>query len=162
MTLDEFLIEQRWFGSKAREVAHCDVLEDVQLTESLRATFVETVFSPGTHETYQLLRGADEAEDVLVERADVLLELIRANADVDHPARPVEQRRGRPHLRLHVDDLVAVDRVHDDREIQALRVAAGKPGVAVGRPLHRGAHAVAVTEVDVVAHADLVAVVEDG
>jgi maltokinase len=83
MTLDEFLIGQRWFGSKAREVAHCDVLEDVQLTEGLRATFVETVFSPGTHETYQLLRTGDEAEDVLVERAGVLLELIRANADIE-------------------------------------------------------------------------------
>ena len=83
MTLDEFLIGQRWFGSKAREVAHCDVLEDVQLTEGLRATFVETVFSPGTHETYQLLRAGDDAEDVLVERANVLLELIRANADIE-------------------------------------------------------------------------------
>ena len=82
-TLDEFLVHQRWFGSKAREVAHCDVLEDVQLTEHLRATFVETVFSPGTHETYQLLRAGDEAADVLVERANVLLELMRANADVE-------------------------------------------------------------------------------
>src|SRR3954462_9418755 len=93
MTLDEFLIGQRWFGSKAREGGHCDVLEDVQLTESLRATFVETVFSPGTHETYQLLRGADEAEDVLVERADVLLELIRANADIEREDTIVRFRR---------------------------------------------------------------------
>src|SRR5581483_2438533 len=83
MTLDEFLTGQRWFGSKAREVAHCDVLEDIQLTEGLRATFVETVFSPGTHETYQLLRRGDEAEDVLVERANVLLELMRNNVDVE-------------------------------------------------------------------------------
>ena len=40
-------------------------------------------------------------------------------------------------------------------------LAREKPGVAVGAPLHRRAHAVAVAEVDVVAHADLVAVVED-
>src|SRR4051794_6519968 len=93
MTLDEFLTEQRWFGSKAREVAHCDVLEDVPLTESLRATFVETVFSPGTHETYQLLRSGDEAEDVLTERAGILLELIRANAEIEHGDSVVRFRR---------------------------------------------------------------------
>src|SRR4051794_1417556 len=93
MTLDEFLIEQRWFGSKAREVAHCDVLEDVQLTESLRATFVETVFSPGTHETYQLLRSGDDAEDVLVERAEILLELIRNDADIQREDTVVRFRR---------------------------------------------------------------------
>ena len=40
--------------------------------------------------------------------------------------------------------------------------ARGEAGVAVGVPLHGRADAVAVAEVDVVAHADLVAVVEDG
>ena len=37
-----------------------------------------------------------------------------------------------------------------------------EPGVPVPRPLHRRAHAVAVAEIDVVAHADLVAVIDDG
>ena len=64
-------------------------------------------------------------------------------------------------LRLDVGDLVAVDRVHDHRQEQLARVARREPGVAVGRPLHRRPDAVAVTEPDVVAHADLVAVVED-
>ena len=41
-------------------------------------------------------------------------------------------------------------------------IGGGEAGVAVGVPLHGGADAVAVAEVDVVAHADLVAVVEDG
>src|SRR5699024_11472057 len=36
------------------------------------------------------------------------------------------------------------------------------PGVAVRAPLHGCAHRVAATEPDVVAHADLVAVVQDG
>ena len=45
--------------------------------------------------------------------------------------------------------------------VEPLRVGAGEAGVAVGAPLHRRAHAVAVAEVDVVAHADLVAVVDD-
>ncbi len=37
----------------------------------------------------------------------------------------------------------------------------GKAGVAVGIPLHGSPHAVAVAEINVVAHADFVAVVED-
>ena len=68
---------------------------------------------------------------------------------------------GRRHRRLDVGDLVAVDRVHDRRQVEPAGVAGGEAGVAVGGPLHRGAHGVAVAEPDVVAHADLVAVVED-
>ena len=83
-------------------------------------------------------------------------------ADLDHPPRPVQQRGRVAGLRLDVGDLVAVDRVHVHRQVEPARVAGGEAGVAVGRPLHRGAHAVAVTEPDVVAHADLVAVVQDG
>ncbi len=47
-------------------------------------------------------------------------------------------------------------------QVQALRVGARKAGVAVGAPLHGRAHAVAVAHEHVVAHADLVAVVDDG
>ena len=49
----------------------------------------------------------------------------------------------------------------DERQVQAVRVRRREAGVAVRRPLHRCAHAVAVAEVDVVAHPDLVAVVQD-
>ena len=45
--------------------------------------------------------------------------------------------------------------------IEPRRIAAREAAVAVRRPLHRRAHAVAVAEIDVVAHADLVAVVDD-
>ena len=64
-------------------------------------------------------------------------------------------------LGLDVDRLVVVLGVDDDRQEQPLRVGPREAGVAVGAPLHRRAHAVAVAEVDVVAHADLVAVVDD-
>ena len=63
-------------------------------------------------------------------------------------------------LRLDVDRLVAVERVHDRRQHQPRRIGAREAAVAVGRPLHRRAHAVAVAEMDVVAHADLVAVID--
>ena len=41
-------------------------------------------------------------------------------------------------------------------------MARGKAGVAIAVPLHGRAHAVAVAEIDVVAHADFIAVIEDG
>ena len=65
-------------------------------------------------------------------------------------------------LGLDVDRLVAVHRVHDRRREQPRGVRAREPAVPVAAPLHRRAHAVAVAEVDVVAHPDLVAVVDDG
>jgi maltokinase len=83
MSLTEHLVDQRWFASKAREIAHCDIVERVDLRDGLQATFIDTVFSPGTHETYQLLLERDGEQDVLAERAGVLLELIRENADIE-------------------------------------------------------------------------------
>ncbi len=41
-----------------------------------------------------------------------------------------------------------------------MRVGAREPGVAVCAPLHRRAYAVAIADVDIVAHPDLVAVVD--
>jgi len=65
-------------------------------------------------------------------------------------------------LGLDVDGVEAVDRVLHRRQVEALRFGAGEAAVAVGRPLHGRAHAVAVTQVDVVPHADLVTVIDDG
>ncbi len=82
-------------------------------------------------------------------------------AQRDHVAHPVQQRRGVALLRFDVGRLVAVHRVHDDRVVEPARRDARKPGVAIRVPLHRRSYAVAIAEVDVVAHPDLVAVVED-
>jgi maltokinase len=84
MNLTDYLVDQRWFGSKAREIAHSDVLEEIPLADGVSATFVEAVFSPGTHETYQLIRSGSEHGDALADHAGVLLDLIRRNADVEH------------------------------------------------------------------------------
>jgi maltokinase len=57
--LREFVIAQRWFGSKSKEVAHFRVLETVALTEQpLGIAVLEVEFLPGTHELYQLPIGA--------------------------------------------------------------------------------------------------------
>jgi maltokinase len=80
--LTDYLVRQRWFASKTREVSHCDLVEDVPLGEDLRISLVEVTFGPGTHETYQLLRDADGEHDVLDRCGGALLDLIRAGADV--------------------------------------------------------------------------------
>jgi trehalose synthase-fused probable maltokinase len=57
--LREFVVGQRWFGSKSREVAHFRVLETIPLTElPLGIAVLEVEFLPGTHELYQLPIGA--------------------------------------------------------------------------------------------------------
>jgi len=57
--LTQWVIEQRWFASKAREVAAVNVLEEIELsaTPALRLEVVEARFQAGTHELYQLLSG---------------------------------------------------------------------------------------------------------
>src|SRR4051812_8797564 len=65
-TFQAWIVAQRWFGSKAREVAHIDVAECIPLREEvpqLALALVEARFGEGTHETYQVplgLRPADE------------------------------------------------------------------------------------------------------
>ncbi|HET6506531.1 MAG TPA: hypothetical protein VFG42_07070 [Baekduia sp.] len=57
--LREFVLAQRWFGSKSREVAHFRLLETIPLTEQpLGLSVLEVEFLPGTHELYQLPIGA--------------------------------------------------------------------------------------------------------
>ena len=79
----------------------------------------------------------------------------------DEAAHPAQQRRRHTFLRGDVHRVIAVRRIDDERREQRRGVRVREARVAVGAPLHRRAHAVAVAEVDVVAHADLVAVVDD-
>jgi maltokinase len=76
--LHDWVIAQRWFASKSREVAHIKVVEAVPLrVESspvLVLALMEAVFSAGTHEIYQVplaLRPAQEGWDSRVICADV-------------------------------------------------------------------------------------------
>jgi maltokinase len=65
----EWIVDQRWFGSKAREVTHIDVAECIPLREEvpqLALALVEARFREGTHDTYQVplgLRPVDEGWD---------------------------------------------------------------------------------------------------
>src|SRR5918995_2582797 len=64
-------------------------------------------------------------------------------------------------LRFDVDALVVVFMVDDEWQIEALRVRPREASVPIGTPLHGGADAVSVAEIDVVTHADLVTVVDN-
>jgi maltokinase len=65
----DWIVGQRWFGSKSREVAQIDIAECVPLrdeTPQLALVLVEARFGEGTHETYQVplgLRPAGEGWD---------------------------------------------------------------------------------------------------
>jgi maltokinase len=71
----EWVVSQRWFGSKSREVAQIEISECVPLREEppqLALALVEARFGQGTHETYQVplgFRPADEgwSDRVIVE-----------------------------------------------------------------------------------------------
>jgi maltokinase len=103
-TLREWVVPQRWFGSKARDVAHLNVLEAFTLrgeAPQLVLALIEARFPAGTHEVYQVpigIRPASEgwSERVIAEagghtyydaladptHARELLHLMRSNADV--------------------------------------------------------------------------------
>jgi maltokinase len=88
--LREFVLGQRWFGSKSRDVAHFRVLETIPLTDQpLVLAILEAEFLPGTHELYQLPIGArpsgEWSEGVICDRDGMVIydamtdpELIRA------------------------------------------------------------------------------------
>jgi trehalose synthase-fused probable maltokinase len=59
-TLTEWLLDRRWFGSKARDVAQLNVLDVVTIHDgppALASALVEARFPGGTHDVYQLLLG---------------------------------------------------------------------------------------------------------
>jgi maltokinase len=100
--LAEWLLNRRWFGSKARDVASIHVLDVVGIHDgppAVAAALVEARYPGGTHDVYQLLLGmgsedfdeavVDEVEGVAVYDAfadpracDLLGELLREGAEV--------------------------------------------------------------------------------
>src|SRR3954468_17126530 len=67
--LNDWVVSQRWFASKTREVSHIEIIDSVTLRDEsplLILCLVEARFPVGTHETYQVplgLRPSDEGWD---------------------------------------------------------------------------------------------------
>ncbi len=69
--LQDWIVQQRWFGSKAREVASIDIVECIPLrdeTPQLALALIEARFGEGTHETYQVPLGLRPVEEGWNER----------------------------------------------------------------------------------------------
>jgi maltokinase len=79
--LIDFITNQRWFGSKTRDVSHSQVVDHATLQEGLELQLVEIRFDTGTHETYQLVTSGDDL-DALGDARQVreLLSLMRSSA----------------------------------------------------------------------------------
>ena len=118
-----------------------------------------------THRITSSLKLPDIGEYRAVDRANeghgAAAERQRRLSHRDQPLGGAEQRRQAARLRFDIDRLIAIDRIHDGRGVQPCGIGAGEAAIAVRRPLHRRPHAVAVAEIDVVAHADFVAVIDD-
>jgi predicted trehalose synthase len=64
--LNDWIVAQRWFASKTREVAHIDIVDAVPLRADsplLLLCLVEARFPAGTHETYQVPLGLRPVDD---------------------------------------------------------------------------------------------------
>jgi maltokinase len=61
--LIDHIVEQRWFGSKAREVIAARAVDAVALSPELTLLLVEVRFPEGTHDVYQVLAGSPQGEE---------------------------------------------------------------------------------------------------
>ena len=81
--LIDFVRNQRWFGSKSRNISHASVIDRATLRDTepkLELELIEIRFDTGTHDTYQLL--VDEGLDALGDPRQVreLVHMIRGGA----------------------------------------------------------------------------------
>jgi maltokinase len=130
--LHEWVLEQRWFASKAREVGHLGVLEAITLREDAPAlvlALVETRFQTGTHELYQVPLGLRPAADGWDDRVVAEVEgwtVYDALADAAHGRELLHRVRGSA-------DVAAADGILRFRWAQS--AAAGFGGSVDVRPV---------------------------
>src|SRR3954463_15347732 len=101
--LREWFVPQRWFGSKASEVAHLNVLEAFPLRDEspqLVLALIEARFPAGTHEVYQVPIGIRPASEGWTER--VITE-VEGNTYYDALADPAHARELLHLMRSGVD-----------------------------------------------------------
>jgi predicted trehalose synthase len=130
-SLHEWVLQQRWFGSKAREVAQLNVLEAITLREEtpkLVLALVEARFQTGTHELYQLPLGLRPDDEGWAERVIAEVDgwtVYDALADADESRELLARIRG-------------ADDVEGDDGVLRFRVTAGaqaEPASLEARPV---------------------------
>src|SRR5207249_12077060 len=65
-------------------------------------------------------------------------------------------------LVFNVDSLVVIFWVDRDRKIKLLRISSGRSGIASWTPLHRRAATITIAKIEIVPHANLISVIDDG
>src|SRR5918997_1820742 len=130
--LQDWVLEQRWFASKARDVGQLNVLEAITLREeppALVLALVETRFQTGTHELYQVPLGLRPAADGWDDRVVAEVEgwtVYDALADGAHGRELLHRLRGSA-------EVAAADGILRFR--WAERAAAGSGGTVDVRPV---------------------------
>jgi maltokinase len=61
--LNDWVVAQRWFASKTREVTHIEIVDAATLAPHLILCLIEARFPSGTHETYQVPLGVASADE---------------------------------------------------------------------------------------------------
>src|SRR5579864_4209729 len=79
----------------------------------------------------------------------------------NHALHPPQQRVRVVILRLYIKRFVVIFRINVYWKVKLLRIGAGETGVAVRAPLHGRANTIAIAKIDVVAHADFIAIIKD-
>jgi maltokinase len=110
--VNEWIVAQRWFASKTREVAHIDVVDAVALrteTPLLVLSLVEARFPAGTHETYQVPFGLRPADDGWTDRVIVEADgwvVYDALADPAHGRELLHRMRSNTELQSGQDEFI--------------------------------------------------------
>jgi maltokinase len=110
--LSEWIVAQRWFASKTREVASIDVVAAVPLRGEpplLILCLIEARFPAGTHETYQVPLGLRPAEDAWEDR--VIFEtggwtVYDALADGAHGRELLHRMRANSEVQVEQDEFI--------------------------------------------------------
>jgi predicted trehalose synthase len=110
--LNEWIVAQRWFASKTRDVAHIEIVDAVALRSEpplLVLCLVEARFPAGTHETYQVPLGLRPAGEGWDER--VILEtdgwvVYDALADPAHGRELLHRMRSNTELQSGQDEFI--------------------------------------------------------
>src|SRR3954468_17842768 len=100
--LNDWVVAQRWFASKTREVTHIEIVDAATLAPHLILCLIEARFPTGTHETYQVPLGVAAADDFAGEA------IYEADGQVVYDAL-LDPQTGRELLQAMRDDRVEGD-----------------------------------------------------
>ncbi|HWC25145.1 MAG TPA: phosphotransferase [Solirubrobacteraceae bacterium] len=139
--LEEWLVEQRWFASKAREVAAVNVLQRTVLSKrpALELQLAEARFQAGTHELYQLLPGEEDGvwalARLLAEEAQIDDVFFHGGREPGGDARPMGAEQSNSSIVFGDEQVLKVFRriepgINPELEMLRFLSARGFPAVA--------------------------------